>query len=49
MGNTKNEVNKDHRFAPNGTGIFTYIYHKFKPYVGKYSIHLVHMGEIHNP
>ena len=25
--------------APNGTGIFTYIYHKCKPKVGKYSIH----------
>ena len=27
------------QYAPNGTGIFTYIYHEFKPNVGKYSIH----------
>ena len=27
-----------------GTGIFTFIYHKFKPYVGKYTIHGAYMG-----
>ena len=25
--------------APKGTGIFAYMYHRFKPNVGKYTIH----------
>ena len=27
-------------------GIFTYIYHRFKPHIGKYSIHSAHLGYV---
>ena len=35
-----------HTYAPNGTGIFTYIYHKCKPTIDRYSIHSEHLGYI---